>query len=328
MRLFWKEHIPLLLFYSLQMALVPLLYWLSGEGRPFHIVLYGVILSSVVLAIYLGYRYFNYRALYQRLDEPRAEIDELLQSIGEAPLAEAVGELLRNYDRHYQEKLHHHMSRTEQHIVFINRWVHQMKTPISVIQLMLQELEDQAADSIQEELDRLRKGLEMVIYTARLDRFEQDFTVEPTPLRHAVNQVVAANRKLFIRKGISPDLQVNESLSVYTDPKWLRFMLDQIVINALNYSTGEGKTIRISAYTLGQKTILEIRDQGIGIVKEDLNRVFNPYYTGDRGRQYHESTGMGLYLVKEICTRLDHEVSLQSEPGEGTIVKFIFQQNS
>ncbi|MNJ45468.1 Sensor histidine kinase GraS [compost metagenome] len=218
-------------------------------------------------------------------------------------------------------------SGNEQHLVFINRWVHQMKTPISVIQLQLQELEreEAAADSIQEELDRLSKGLEMVLYTARLDRFEHDFSVEPVDLRQIVNQVIAGNRKLFISKGINPSLQVREGLKVYSDAKWLRFMLDQIVVNALNYTVGTGKTISISAEELGHSCKLTVQDQGIGIVKEDLNRVFHPYYTGERGRQYSESTGMGLYLVREVCGRLGHEVVLQSKPGEGTTVTLLFQ---
>jgi len=325
MKLFWKEHVPLLLFYSVQVALVPLLYWLAGEGRPFAIVLYGFLLSTVVLTLYLIYRYYQHRELYRRLEEPHAAQEELLQPMDEAPLSDAVHQLLRSYDRHFKDQLQQQQSGNEQHLVFMNRWVHQMKTPISVIQLLLQELEEPAADSIQEELDRLRKGLEMVLYTARLDRFEHDFSVEAVELHQIVNQVVAGNRKLFIRKGITPLLQIREGLKVYSDAKWLRFLLDQIVVNALNYTIGIGKMITISAEELGKSCKLTIQDQGIGIEKEDLNRVFHPYYTGERGRQYHESTGMGLYLVKEVCGRLGHEVVLQSEPGAGTTVTLLFQ---
>jgi len=328
MKLFWKEHVPLLLFYSVQVALVPLLYWLAGEGRPFTIVFYGFLLSTVVLALYLIYRYYQHRELYRRLEEPHATQEELLQPLDESPLSDAVHELLHSYHRHFKDQQQQLQSANEQHLVFMNRWVHQMKTPISVIQLLLQELEEPAADSIQEELDRLRKGLEMVLYAARLDRFEQDFSVEAVELRQIVNQVVAGNRKLFIRKGITPLLQIRKELKVYSDAKWLRFLLDQIVVNALNYTVGTGKMISISAEELGNSCRLTIQDQGIGIEKEDLNRVFHPYYTGERGRQYHESTGMGLYLVKEVCRLLGHEVELQSRPGAGTTVTLLFQHRT
>lgn len=322
MRLFWKEHVPLLLFYFVQVALVPLLYWLTGEGRPFAIILYGVLLSTVVLALYLCYRYFQHRKLYRCLEKSPASDggEELLQPMDEAPLSQAVYELLCRYDQLFKHQLRQQQSGNEQHLVFMNRWVHQMKTPISVIQLLLQELEEPAADSIQEELDRLSKGLEMVLYTARLERFEHDFSIEAVELQQIVNQVVASNRKLFISKANTPLLQIREDLRVYTDAKWLRFLLDQIVVNALNYTVGTGKVISISAEVREDDCELSVRDQGIGIVKEDLNRVFRPYYTGERGRQYYESTGMGLYLVKEVCELLGHEVKLQSEPGSGTIV--------
>ncbi|WP_150271143.1 sensor histidine kinase [Paenibacillus tepidiphilus] len=328
MKLFWKEHVPLLLFYSVQAALVPLLYWLAGEGRPLAIVLYGFLLSTVVLALYLIYRYCQHRELYRRLESPLTVQEELIQPMDEAPLSDAVHKLLCSYDRHFKEQILQLQSGNEQQLVFMNRWVHQMKTPISVIQLLLQELEEPAAESIQEELNRLCKGLEMVLYTARLDRFEQDFAVEAVELRLIVSKVVAGNRKLFIGKGITPVLQISEGLKVYTDAKWLRFMLDQIVVNALNYTVGTGKAITISAEELGNSCKLTVQDQGIGIVKEDLNRVFHPYYTGERGREYSESTGMGLYLVKEVCGRLGHEVTLQSKPGAGTIVTLLFQHRT
>jgi len=327
MRLFWKEQLPLLLFYSVQMLLVPLLYWLSGENRPLSIMLYGVLLSSAVLALYLGFRYFQYYRLYQRLEHPEEALKDHLRPLGTAPLPEAMDELLRSYDRHFQEQLNVHVNRMDQHIDFINRWVHQMKTPLSVIQLTLQEVEeDSAADSIQEELDRLRKGLEMVIYTSRLDRFEDDFHVEPTLLRKAVSEAVADNRRLFIRRGIHPEIQVDGELTVYTDAKWLLFMLTQILTNAVNYTAGSGKSVTISSYLQGKHAVLQIIDQGIGISPEDLKRVFNPYFTGERGRQYHESTGMGLYLVHEVCARLGHTVELQSKPGEGTTLRLIFDR--
>ncbi|WP_163858500.1 sensor histidine kinase [Paenibacillus elgii] len=324
MRLFWKEHVALLLFYFAQMLLVPLLYWLTGEGRPLAIVLYGILLSAAVLTVYLSYRYASHRELYRQLSHPSVR-GEGLVPMGEAPLPEAVGELLARYDRYYQEQLHHHRSGMEQHVVFIHRWVHQMKTPLSVIQLTAQELDGAAADSIMEELERLRKGLEMVIYTSRLERFEHDFIVERTPLRQVVNQALAENRRLFIRKGITPSIQVDESLAVYSDPKWLRFMVGQLFINAANYTEGIGKSVFVRAYEREAAAILEIRDEGIGIVKEDLNRVFNPYFTGERGRRHHESTGMGLYLVREVCSRLGHRVELESEHEVGTVVRLRFE---
>lgn len=328
MRLFLKDQVPLLLFYLLQMILVPVLYYLSGESRPLSIILYGMALSAAVLLVYLVYRYIQHHKLYIRLDKPAAAPSGLPAPLDDAPLSEAITELLLVTHRHYQEQLQTHISRMDQHIVFINRWVHQMKTPLSVIQLTLQELDDEAANSIQEELERLRKGLEMVIYTSRLERFEDDFQVQSIPLRRIVSETVAENRRLFIRRGIKADIRVDERISVYSDAKWLMFMLTQILVNAVNYTSGSGKTVAVTAQTRGNDVVLEITDQGIGISPEDLKRVFNPYFTGERGRQYHESTGMGLHLVREICGRLGHNVSLESRPGVGTTVSITFSRTA
>jgi len=330
MKLFWRDQISLILFYLFQMLLIPLLYWLSGENRPISIMLYGIALSTVVLLLFLGYQYVQHRRLYAALSDPMDTLQKHLVSLGDTPLAEAIHELLQLIDRQYQEQVNGHVRQMDQHIVFMNRWVHQMKTPLSVIQLTLKDLEEEAATSIQEELERLRGGLEMVIYTARLDRFEDDFQVEPLLLRKTVSEAVAENRRLFIRLGIKVDVQVDTNLAIYSDAKWLMFMLTQILTNAVNYTStsGTAKTVTLSAQRAGTDTILDITDQGIGISPEDLKRVFNPYFTGDRGRQYHESTGMGLYLVREICSRLEHKVEIQSRLGEGTRVRLIFSNSN
>ena len=182
MKLFLREHLPLMLFYRSNVA-CPLLYWLTGEGRPFTVVLYGVLLSSVVLLLYLAYRYLSHRTMYQELSSQELSEEFSNPPLGEAPLPEAIYERIGHYERLYREQSHRHQSQTDQHLAFVNRWVHQMKTPLSVIQLTLDEVEEAPAEHIREELDRIRKGLEMVLYTARLDRFEQDFAVEAIGLR-------------------------------------------------------------------------------------------------------------------------------------------------
>ncbi|WP_339204542.1 hypothetical protein MKX34_05225 [Paenibacillus sp. FSL R5-0636] len=126
------------------MLLIPLLYWLSGENRPISIMLYGIALSTVVLLLYLGYRYVQHRRLYAALSEPMDMLQKHLVSLGDTPLSEAIHELLQLIDRQYQEQVNAHARQMDQHIVFMNRWVHQMKTPLSVIQLTLKDLEEEA----------------------------------------------------------------------------------------------------------------------------------------------------------------------------------------
>ncbi|MNO28563.1 Sensor histidine kinase GraS [compost metagenome] len=331
MRLFWKEHVPLLLFLVPQILLVPFLYWLAGT-RQAEIAGYALLLSFTLLLLYLIYRYVSNREVYRRMMEPPQTLEELLQPAGDTPLALALHELLESGYRLYESELYRYGKQREQQLAFSGRWVHQMKTPISVIQLTLENereketLPESVLDSIQEELDRLRKGLEMALYTSRLEQFEHDFHVAPVRLLDVVNEAVADHRKLFIRKGVYPDIRIAEELEVYTDKKWLMFVLSQLITNAVNYSAGVGEKVEFTAYARGKKTVLDVRDYGIGILKEDIRRVFEPYYTGQRGRQYSESTGMGLYLVHEVCSRLGHRVELASTPGQGTTISLLFER--
>ncbi|WP_440109637.1 sensor histidine kinase [Paenibacillus sp. QZ-Y1] len=323
MRLFLKDHLTLFSFYLLQMLLVPCVYWLSGEERPMKIVLYGMVLSTVVLIIFLVVRYFQLSHYYRALQQPQLLVQEPFQALGTTPVAEAAHRLMHELERNRQNELSQLRTHNEQQVVFMNRWVHLMKTPLSIIQLTLEDVEGETAGSIQDELDKMRKGLEMVLHSSRLEQFEGDFRVELLSLREVVRSSIAENRRLFIRRGIAPDIRIESDLQIYSDSKWLRFMFTQILTNAVNYSDSKsGKKVIITGYKQEDCTVLDIQDEGIGISSEDIHRVFNPYFTGERGRQYHESTGMGLYLVREISARLDNRIELFSEPDEGTLVRF------
>ncbi|OPG96035.1 hypothetical protein B2I21_22005 [Chryseobacterium mucoviscidosis] len=323
MKLFLRDQLPLIGFYLLQLLLVPCVYWLSGEERPMRIVLYGILLSTVVLIVYLTVRFFQLHPYYRVLQHPQRLVQEPFQSLGSAPVAEALQELMHELERNRQNEIGQLRSHNEQQVVFMNRWVHQMKTPLSIIQLTLEDVEDTTAGSIQDELDKMRKGLEMVLHSSRLEQFEGDFRVELLSLPEVVRSSIAENRRLFIRRGITPEIRMDNDLQVYSDSKWLRFMFTQILTNAVNYSASKaGKKVVISAYMKEERIVLDIQDQGIGISAEDIHRVFNPYFTGERGRQYHESTGMGLYLVREISSRLGNQIELFSKPDEGTLVRF------
>ncbi|MGN7356410.1 sensor histidine kinase [Paenibacillus sp. SAF-054] len=330
MRLFLREHRPLLLFYLLQLILTTIWYSLASEEYSVSTLVYGALLSIVVLLLYLAFRFYSYRKLYARLESPLGTMDQSLNELGEAPLAEAAGDLLRSQFQLYQNELYDTQQKLDNHAAFINRWVHQMKTPVSVIQLSLQDLdlEDETANGMQEEIDRMKKGLEMALYTSRLDHFEQDFKVEGIQLLDAVEQSVAEHRQWFIRKEVYPEIVIPSELSVITDAKWLAFLLGQIIVNAVNYTSEAGKKIAFLASKQGRNTLLEIRDEGIGIAKEDLGRVFEPYFTGNQGRMYHESTGMGLFLVREVCQKLGHQVEIESETGKGTTVRFTFHHEA
>lgn len=306
-----------------QLFIVLFVFWIDGY-QNFSISLYAVILSGCILTGYLFYRYLTHRTFYKRLEKPLEPIEEFSHDGSGAPLAKRLQELLKSQHRQYRTDLHNYQQKLKDHIQFINQWVHQMKTPLSVIHLMIQDEDEPRFSAIADELDRMKKGLEMVLYTARLDEFEHDFYVETLPLEQVVRSVTSSQKRLFIRKRVFPAFEIDEGLTITSDEKWLTFALTQIMTNAVRYTNAENKKINIRGFKRGINVVLEVQDEGVGIARSDLPRVFDPYFTGENGRNFQESTGMGLYLVKQICDKLGHRVEIDSIVNQGTTVRILF----
>ncbi|NUU62529.1 sensor histidine kinase [Paenibacillus agri] len=323
MKLFLREQKTLILVYLTQLAVITLVYRLDG-GSAVSVSLYADILSTCLLIAYLGFRYISNRTFYERMTARPSTLDETGGPSQDTPLAESLRGLLTHQFRLYKNDLHSYRHKLEEHIHFINQWVHGMKTPLSVIHLIIQDKDGPPFTAIGDELDRLKKGLETVLYTARLDTFEHDFYVERLELQTVLRRITSEQKRLFIRSRVYPSIMVEDNIVVTSDEKWLSFVLTQIITNAVRYTVKEGAVIHLTGYILNNRVVLDIRDEGVGIPPGDLPRVFDPYFTGVNGRNFQESTGMGLYLVKQICTKLGHEVSINSEVGKGSTVRIVF----
>jgi len=123
-----------------------------------------------------------------------------------------------------------------------------------------------------------------------------------------------------------PKVEIDKSIQVYSDSKWLKYILEQVITNAVKYSRDKGKYITINTSENDEYVKLNIIDQGVGILKKDINRVFDLFFTGHNGRKFGESTGMGLYIVKKVCEYLQHEVFIESKVNEGTEVTIAFKK--
>ncbi|GIN58762.1 sensor histidine kinase [Lederbergia ruris] len=322
MRLFLRDHFLLILVNVLQILILLLVFWMDGyHNLSLHF--YALFLATFILMLYLTFRYLLHRRFYNRLSNPMNQMDEAFETLDTAPLAKALGELLKRQHRIYMNELDQQEKRRNDHLTFINQWVHQMKTPLSVIELITQENDDEHLESIREETDKLEKGLEMVLYAARLEMFEQDFQVEPVSLKSVIEAAIRENKRFFIKNHVYPEVHVSGT-TVESDEKWLEFIFNQLITNAVKYSTGKGRKVVITETKDALETIVTVQDYGVGIPKTDVKRVFNPFFTGENGRNYRESTGMGLYLVKEVCEKLGHKIELTSVRGEGTSVQIRF----
>lgn len=324
MRLFLRKHVLLIVTQSLQFTVIILLFWLDGF-QNLSLAFYCVFLGFFFLGSYLVYDYYRHRQFYKRLSKPPHTLDAFLEEIDEAPLSKALHHLLKNQYNLYQQQIQEADRIQEEHLLFMDRWVHQMKTPLSVIELMAEDLDEPEASNMREETERMKLGLNTVLYMARLRTIEQDFHIKPVVLAEIVHEVNRENRRFYIRNQVYPNLQQQrEGITVQTDEKWLFFIISQLVNNAVKYSVGKGSKIVISLSEKDGSAILEVRDFGIGIPKTDVKRVFNAFYTGESGRKYRESTGMGLYLIKKVADYLEHEIELETEVDEGTTFRIIF----
>lgn len=323
MNLFFKEHLLLIFVQVLQFTAILSIYWLDGyqQIRP---ALYGVFLGFFILGCYLFYQFVSRRKFYQRLSNPLMSLDDSFQKTEPSPISEALENLLKDQYKHYQNQIKKLEHEQEEHLKFMDQWVHQMKTPLSVIDLSAQNLDEPDSSNIREETERMKTGLNTILYMARLRSIEQDFHIKPVSLSKIIHEVNGENKRFFIRNHVYPKIQIEKEIIVETDEKWLFFMLSQLINNAVKYSAGLSNNIFLSTYEKEGEAVLEVQDNGVGIPNTDLKRVFSPFFTGENGRKFRESTGMGLYLTKEAANHLGHRIELDSVVGEGSTFRIIF----
>lgn len=323
MKLFFREYRSLIFLQMIQ-SITILGILLLAEFQDYTVLLYSLFLSFIFLACYLTYKYRSRRKLYQLLSHSTQQLDDSLQPLDNAPISEAVATLLRSQYNVYQEKIMKLHKKQNEHLIFIDRWIHQMKTPLSVLELLAKELDEPDSSNIREEIDRLKSGLSTVMYMSRLRTIEQDFHIERVQLLTLFEEIKLHNKRLFIRNNVYPVLEKGENIIVETDEKWLFFMINQLISNAIKYSSGQSNKVIISIDQRHEQGVFEIKDHGVGIPQADLKRIFDAFYTGENGRKFRESTGVGLYIVREVATYLGHNLEVESTVGKGATFRIIF----
>lgn len=326
MKLFLKDNKGYIFTYLLSLALTIIYSNIMGFIEHSEII-YIVIFNTFILGCYLAFRYYQDRQLYRLLRSELTSLNDTLLELGSSELSQNISEVLKKQHNLYKVEIQKCNKIHNEHLTFINQWVHQMKTPLSVIQLQLQEYEgEEKYDNMQEEVNRLKEDLNMAMHFARLDSFQKDFIVEKIFLKNLVRDVVNEEKKIFIKNRIIPRVDIDESIEVYSDVKWLKFVLGQLIINGVKYSRNKGKELIIKALESEKEIKLSVIDEGIGIPMKDIKRVFDPFFTGENGRRYGESTGMGLYITKQVCNNLGHEIEIESTVDVGTKITIKFKE--
>lgn len=291
----------------------------------YHLPLAAVLYpSALCAALVLGWFLADYRKQREkkkRLTHLAALPDDLTERLEEAPgsLEEAYETIIRNLSRREQDFRREQQRREADRADYYTTWVHQIKTPIASMYLSLENEDSPLSRSLGEELQRIEQYVQMVLTYQRLDSVDTDYVFRECPMDPLVKGALRKFAAQFIRKGIRLDYTPTQK-SVVTDEKWLSFVVEQLLSNALKY-TPQGT---VSIYL--EDGSLCIRDTGIGIAPEDLPRIFERGYTGCNGRSDKKASGLGLYLCRRICNNLGHALTAESTPGVGTLMKLDLNQ--
>lgn len=210
---------------------------------------------------------------------------------------------------------------------YISRWVHEIKLPLSAMKIILDRDSDDMISSIENELEKMNFLVNSVMYGSRATASAEDIFIKEENLKDIVRTAVKSNSFFLIKNNISPKLG-DLDFKVYTDKKWIIYVLGQLINNSIKYSKENG-VIEFSAEDKGEFIELKIRDNGIGINEEDLERVFNKGFTGSNGRNsVYKSTGMGLYFSKKIIDKLNHSIEVESVKDKYTLFRIRFYKIS
>ena len=247
--------------------------------------------------------------------------EDLPQQLNSPPgsLEAAYEEIIRNLGQREQRLSQQRQEQEAERTEYYTTWVHQIKTPIASMRLALENEDTPLGRGLGEELQRIEQYVQMVLTYQRLDSADTDYVFRECAIDQVVKGALRKFAGQFIRKGLRLDYTPIEK-TVVTDEKWLSFVVEQLLSNALKYTPQGG----VSIYMEGES--LCIRDTGIGIAPEDLPRIFERGYTGCNGRADKKATGLGLYLCRRICANLGHSISAESAPGVGTLVRLDLTQ--
>jgi signal transduction histidine kinase len=290
----------LLLFVNLTILVDPKLH-LSPDNL--------VYLNStyiVMILFYLLLTYFIKRNQLNRLKmENHLYVDSLIPKSNEQKV---YFEIIRKNNEHYLNQIRTLKQEQKEQLEYMTNWFHEIKTPIAVSRLLLET--EVKSPSMIEEMDKIEHFVEQALYFSRLNEFHKDYLIQEVDIERLVKDVLKNDAILFINKKIRLNLHLNK-LDVLSDKKGLMYIIRQILVNAMKYSEVNGELI-IEIDVKNHQLI--IRDHGIGIPTEDLDRVFEKGFTGINGRRQKNSTGMGLYLSKKMASKLGHELTITSKP--------------
>lgn len=313
-----RKVITLFIMFSIIFALVFLMYHL-----PMKAVIYPVLLCMLVGIIYFIIDFTLNKRKYILLDKTSRLSADMIKDLPQAEnmVEESYQAIINAIQAEITDFKSESTSKYNDMIDYYTIWVHQIKTPIASMRLHLQNMDTDESRKLRGDLFRIEQYADMVLAFLRLDSTSSDYVFKEYILDNVIKQTVKKFSNEFIGRKISLQYEPIE-LKLVTDEKWLSFVLEQLISNALKY-TREGS---VKIFMTESETLC-IEDTGIGITPEDLPRIFEKGYTGYNGRTDKKASGIGLFLCKRVCDNLGIAIRAESEIGKGTVIKLDLRQN-
>ena len=317
-----RENRKLVIALTVYTAVFALIFWLYR--LPLGAVGYAALVCLFLLLVWFAVDYRRFAARLRLLRRLEQEITLSTEQLPEPDGALEVQyqALVRALDADRRAQMTRSQRSYQDLVEYYTVWAHQIKPPIAAMRLLLQDADTDEQRALLEQLQSVEQYVEMVLGYLRLESPSSDYVIRNYALDDIVRQAVRKFASQFIRRKLRLEY-TPLNVSVITDEKWLLFVIEQVLSNALKYTRSGSVSITLEA----PKTLC-IRDTGIGIAPEDLPRVFEKGYTGSNGRTDKRAAGIGLYLCRRILAKLGHSITIVSTPGVGTTVRIGLEQDA
>lgn len=326
-RQYWKNRVPFLLTNLICMVALTVFLLVCGNSISEVFLILAVWTLILLAGLFLTY-WQRSRQMRQLLDmagqlSERYLISEVME-LPEQAEDQVYYRLLKMAGKSMLEQIGEVQREHQEYKEYIEQWIHEVKTPITAIRLICENNRCSFTRELMAELENINRFTEQALYYARSEHTEKDYSVREISLSDVVHGAIADN-KYFLRQNNVAVTVEDVKYSIYSDDKWLRFILDQLISNAVKYRA-DHPVLHFFVVKKSDSIILSVSDNGIGIPQGDLPRIFEKGFTGQNGRTIHSSTGIGLYLCGRLCDKLGIGISASSE-GKGTTISLSFHIN-
>ena len=290
------------------------------------------IVFSIIYLVIILISYFKRRGFYNNLINNVGKLDKkylVLEMLNEPSFYD--GEILYQILYEINKSMNENVKQYEIGLLdfkeYIELWIHEIKLPIASLTLMNHNQKKKIDKRYVEQIRKIDDYVDQILYFVRSENAEKDYLIKETNLKKVINNVAMKNKDDLLENNINFLVEAKDVM-VLTDSKWLEYIINQIVSNSIKYIRNDvDSIIKLQVEDLTNQINLHIYDNGIGIPEKDIRRVFEKTFTGENGRNRSKSTGMGLYIVKKLCEKLGHKISIESVQNEYTEVIIAFSKN-